>query len=161
MKDLNDLEIGKAGEHLVCADLILNGYSCVLTGQGLKYDILLEANYKLYKIQVKTTRGERIPYTSDSKTPVYIFSIGRNGKKNCNSFYEENDVDIFALVSLEEKYIAYIPYTKVSSNLLFRNPKRRFEYSGGTGRFINEFPIDKIINPLNLNTEIILKDANK
>ena len=49
MKVITDLQIGKAGEYLVCADLILNGYVAFLSEQGLPFDIVLDYNNKLYK----------------------------------------------------------------------------------------------------------------
>ena len=36
-----DLELGKAAEHLVVADLILSGYRAYLTEQGLPYDVVV------------------------------------------------------------------------------------------------------------------------
>ena len=36
----NMLQIGKAGEYLVCADLILKGYIAFLSEQGLPYDVI-------------------------------------------------------------------------------------------------------------------------
>ena len=38
----DDLEVGKAAEHLVCADLITSGYRAFLSDQGLPYDILVD-----------------------------------------------------------------------------------------------------------------------
>ena len=39
---LSDLELGKAAEHLVVADLILSGYRAYLTEQGLPYDVVVD-----------------------------------------------------------------------------------------------------------------------
>ena len=51
-----ELNIGRAGEYLVLADLLLKGYQTFDSGQGVDYDIVLEnKNRKLIKIQVKTT----------------------------------------------------------------------------------------------------------
>ena len=73
----NMLQIGKAGEYLVCADLILKGYIAFLSEQGLPYDVLLDNGNKLVKIQVKTTQSYKsIPQRNiDSK--AYIFNIKR------------------------------------------------------------------------------------
>lgn len=38
----NELQIGKAAEHLVCCDLILQGYNAFLTDQGVPFDIVVE-----------------------------------------------------------------------------------------------------------------------
>jgi len=37
-----ELQIGKAGEHLVCTDLILKGYNAFLSDQGVPFDVLVE-----------------------------------------------------------------------------------------------------------------------
>jgi len=37
LNKLSELEIGKAAEHLVCADLILKGYRSFLADQGLPF----------------------------------------------------------------------------------------------------------------------------
>ena len=39
---MDDLQIGKAGEYLVCADLILRGFVAYPSEQGLPYDIVLD-----------------------------------------------------------------------------------------------------------------------
>jgi hypothetical protein len=36
------LELGKAAEHIVCADLILAGYRAFLADQGLPYDVVFD-----------------------------------------------------------------------------------------------------------------------
>ena len=71
--EINDLQIGKAGEYLVCADLITQGFIAYPSEQGLKYDVVVDTGKKLYKIQVTTTRTYRaIPQRKDY-TPAYLF----------------------------------------------------------------------------------------
>lgn len=36
-----ELQLGKAGEHLVCFDLINQGYNAFLADQGLPYDVVV------------------------------------------------------------------------------------------------------------------------
>jgi hypothetical protein len=52
IRDSKQLQIGKAGEYLVCADLILKGFVSFPSEQGLPYDVLLDTGEKLLKIQV-------------------------------------------------------------------------------------------------------------
>lgn len=120
MKDIDDLEAGKAGEHLVCADLILKGYVAFPSDQGLPFDVILYMEDKLYKIQVKTTRKiyavpQRVNYT-----PRYIFHIKRCGKFGNNEYKKEN-VDIFALVALDSRIIGYLPFDKVKKTMHFHS----------------------------------------
>lgn len=51
----NELQMGKAGEHLVCADLILQGYNAFMADQGLPYDVVVDTDGKIHKVQVKST----------------------------------------------------------------------------------------------------------
>ena len=60
MRTSKELQTGKAGEYLVCADLILKGFVAFPSEQGLPYDVLLDTGEKIIRIQVKTTSGPRI-----------------------------------------------------------------------------------------------------
>ena len=59
IRDSKQLQIGKAGEYLVCADLIMKGFIAFPSEQGLPYDVLLDTGEKLLKVQVKTTEKPR------------------------------------------------------------------------------------------------------
>lgn len=133
MKNINDLQIGVAGEYLTCADLILNGYVAFLSEQGLPYDVVFDVSGKLYKVQVKTTRSSRNIPQRKTKIPAFIFHIGRNGRGGCRKKYAENQVDIFALVDLESRGIAYLPYFNTKSTMNFRVPKYRGSYHDEQG----------------------------
>ena len=55
-----ELNMGRAGEYLVLADLLLKGYQCFDSGQGANYDLIMEnLDGKLIKIQVKTTEKKK------------------------------------------------------------------------------------------------------
>lgn len=103
------LELGKAAEHFVCADLILQGFRAYLSDQGLPYDIVIDFNGRLIRVQVKAAcypknvnvkgRHERIAYT---------FHVRRRGK-NGQSRLSNDDCDIVALVALDTRQTAYLP----------------------------------------------------
>lgn len=133
MKNINDLQIGKAGEYLVCADLILNGHIAYPSEQGLPYDIVMDAKGKLLKVQVKTTRNAKEIPQRKTSIPAYIFHIGNNGKNNKRNMYNSDDVDLFALVCIDTKQIAYIPYSNCKSTMNFRVPKFRGQYHDEQG----------------------------
>lgn len=142
MNKITDLQIGKAGEYLVCADLILNGYVAYPSEQGLPYDIVLDCEDKLYKVQVKTTRkAKEIPQRKTS-IPAYIFHIGLNGRKGRNKVYQEKDVDLFALVSLETKTIAYVPFFDCKTTMNFRVPKFKGLYHDEQGYKLKKEVLD-------------------
>ena len=76
----DDLEVGKAAEHLVCADLIMSGYRAFLSDQGLPYDILVDVDGALLRVQVKSTRKPKNHDPRTRATPGYFFHLRRAGK---------------------------------------------------------------------------------
>ena len=118
MDTLNDLQVGKIGEHLVCADLIMKGHIAFPTEQGLSFDVMLVANNKLYKIQVKTTRQIQAVPQRKLRTDKYIFHIRRCGKGGRRS-YLKGEVDIFAMVALDTKTIGYLKASEAKQTMFF------------------------------------------
>ena len=132
MNKINDLQIGKVGEYLVCADLILKGYIAFLSEQGLHYDVVLAVKNKLYKVQVKTTR-KPIPVPQRKKrTEKYCINIRRCGKGG-RKFYKKGDVDIFAIVAVDTKTIGYIKSNEAKQTMFFL-PENGFVAVNGKGR---------------------------
>jgi hypothetical protein len=118
MKEIDDLQAGKAGEYIVCADLILQGFIAYPSEQGLRYDVVVDTGKKLLKIQVKTTRKPyKVPQRVND-TEKYCFNVRRCGKGGRQS-YKESDVDIFALVALDTKAIAYIKTADIRQTMFF------------------------------------------
>jgi len=128
MENISDLQIGKAGEYLVCADLILEGYVAFLSEQGLPFDVVMNVDGKLLKVQVKTTRKSKHIPQRKSDIPSYIFHIGNNGKYNRRKKYDATDVDLFALVALDTKRIAYLPFFDIQTTMNFRVPELKGSY---------------------------------
>jgi len=118
MNKIDELQIGKAGEHLVCADLILKGHIAFLSEQGLRYDVVLSVNNRLYKIQVKTTRKPQPIPQRKKRTEKYLFYLRRCGVGGRRS-YSETEVDIFAIVALDTKIIGYIKNSEVKQTMFF------------------------------------------
>jgi hypothetical protein len=113
---VTDLQIGKAGEYLVCADLILKGYVAYPSEQGLPYDVVADLDDRLIKIQVKTTRSVRPIPQRKKYTPAYLFHItrcGKHGKKK----YSDKDFDVMALVALDTRKIAYIKMSEARKTI--------------------------------------------
>ncbi|NJO63640.1 MAG: hypothetical protein HC836_37260 [Richelia sp. RM2_1_2] len=79
------LQVAKAGEYLVCAELILQGYNAILADAGSPYDILVElSNVKFIKIQVKSTCKlyNRNTCSKRKNTPAsYRYDRKKIGKK--------------------------------------------------------------------------------
>lgn len=102
-----ELQIGKAGEYLVCADLIMKGFVAFPSEQGLPYDVLLDTGKNLVRVQVKTTTGPRVVPQRKNDSRMYIFNIKRCGKNN-QKRYGSNEVDLFAIVCLTTRNVGYL-----------------------------------------------------
>ena len=107
MRKSNELQIGKAGEYLVCCDLIMKGFIAFPSEQGLPYDVLLDTGKKILKVQVKTTSGVRVVPQRKTESKMYIFNVKKHGKNNLKR-YSKKEVDLFAIVSLATMQAGYL-----------------------------------------------------
>lgn len=128
MEKLSDLAAGKAGEYLVCADLILKGHTAFLSEQGLPFDVIADVAGRLLRVQVKTTRETRaVPQRKGAHTPAYLYHIKRCGKGGSGT-YKDGDVDLFALVALDTRDIGYLPARMARQTMMFRSSAYRGQY---------------------------------
>jgi hypothetical protein len=102
-----ELQIGKAAEHLACADVMIQGFNAFLSDQGLPYDMLVDIDGTLLRVQVKGTLG---PYTlprGDGRgRDAYRFGLRRGiGSKGRIS---PRSIDVFAFVALDTRRVAYV-----------------------------------------------------
>lgn len=121
-----ELELGRAGEYLAMADLLLKGEKCFMTDQGINYDLVVERTGKLLRCQVKTTTK---PMLNDQRyAPIYHYHIKRAGKSGKRE-YSINEFDLFALVALDLKAVFYLPFDdRVASSICVRD--RNVKYKG-------------------------------
>lgn len=124
MNEISDLAAGKVGEYLVCADLILRGYTAFPSEQGLPYDVVADIGGRLFKVQVKTTRAPRAIPQRKEHTTGYLFHVGKCGKGGVKQ-YSDADVDLFALVALDDRVIGYMSPSNVRRTMVFRAPQNR------------------------------------
>lgn len=107
MRTSDALQIGKAGEYLTCADLILKGFVAFPSEQGLPFDVVMDNGKKLLRVQVKTTLKPKVIPQRSSDSVAYIFNIKRHGKNGIQR-YGNNDIDLFALVCLDTMKVGYL-----------------------------------------------------
>jgi len=126
-----ELNIGRAGQYLVLADLLLKGVQAFPTDEGVGYDVVADVNGKLIRLQVKTTQKMRI--LKQAANPIYFFHIKRCGKRI--RYYKFGDFDGFALVGLDKKLVFYLPFDEnVKSNSICirdKNIEYKKQASGG------------------------------
>lgn len=139
------LELGKAAEHIVCADLILQGYRAFLSDQGLPYDVLLDLDGRIIRIQVKSTTRLR-NYNGGGVNPryVYHFDVRRRGKGTAKRL-SDKDCDIVALVALDLRVTAYLPIEIIKNTVQLLPPGELPQvrtWRGGWRRQIHEWPIE-------------------
>jgi hypothetical protein len=127
MSHSNELQIGKAGEYIVCADVIMMGLIAYPSEQGLPYDVVIDNGTRLLKCQVKTTREPRKVPQRSSDTSAYIFNIKRHGK-NFDKRYTKKDVDLFALVELQNKSVIYITNDDMPETINIRVDSLKGQY---------------------------------
>lgn len=117
---ITDLQAGVAGEHLVCAHLLLLGYNAFLTDQNCPYDLAVEMGGRLIRIQVKSTRKPKpVPQRVKSRD-AYLWHVKRAGKGG-KRHYRENDFDVLALVALDTARIAFCSPSKVKNCIIIRS----------------------------------------
>ena len=134
-KVISNIQKGMAGEHLVCADIYLSGYSGSIISTQQPYDIIMDAQNRMFKIQVKTSTFK--PSRGNREGISTYFLIARGNKTKI--LYNETDaIDIFAFVN-PNIGIWYISSTETM-------PKYKV--------ILNE----KHIYPLNRAISIVLKD---
>jgi hypothetical protein len=133
----DDLEMGKAAEHLVCADLLLSGYRAFLSDQGLPYDIMVDIDGWFLRVQVKATRKPKNHDPKTRTTPGYFFHLRRAGKGGRRR-YPENAFDLYALVALDRQSIAYLPAVDCPhQTIALRVPGETYLQNGSLNREFN------------------------
>lgn len=145
---ISELNIGKAGEHLVCSDLLLKGFDAYLSDQGLPYDVICDVSGRLIKIQVKTSMLPTNP--GKKSTPSYLFSLKYVGKGRLGKF-KYNFIDMFALVALDELSIGYILPKYVKNTITIRAEKYRkfyFKNSHNPAPYMKDLPFEFVLNEL-------------
>lgn len=102
------LELGKAAEHLVCADLMLQGYRAFLSDQGLPYDVVVDIDGRMIRVQVKATCFLReVNATGKNSRMAYSWHVRRRGKSG-NQRLDGDHCEIVALVALDIRVVAYM-----------------------------------------------------
>lgn len=112
------LSIGKAAEHLVCADLMLAGYRVFLSDQGLPYDLLVDLGDRFIRVQVKATiRAKNANAKGRAPNMVYVFHVRRRGKHSKGERLSAKHCDAVALVALDTRIVAYMPVKTVAQTV--------------------------------------------
>ena len=118
---VTDLAAGTAAEHLVCADLLLDGWRAFLADQNCPYDVAVEIDGRLVRVQVKSTRQQRAIPQRATHIPAYMWHVRRAGKRGQRT-YAADEFDLLALVALDIRRIAYLPPSEHRQTVHIRPP---------------------------------------
>lgn len=145
------LELGKAAEHIVCADLIMQGLRAYLSDQGLPYDIVIDMNGRLIRVQVKAAcYPKNVNASGRAKRIAYTFAVRKRGKNGARNLSNQ-DCDLLALVGLDIGKVAYFPIEMAAQSIQLSPPGILPEtrtWRGGWLRTIDQWPItDALIGP--------------
>jgi hypothetical protein len=128
-------EIGQAAEHLVCADLLLTGWTAYLAGPGVPYDIMVDTGRARLRVQVKSTLVAKTPAVQRRVTPAYFFHSAGSTRKRGKRIYGKDEIDVFALVALDRRLIAYFAACELpQQQVVLRVPGLSYGPSGKIAR---------------------------
>lgn len=109
-------QASRGAEYLVAADLSFAGHHCFLSAAGMVFDLVVETDGRLLRVQVKSTRRARREKNGHDYRRRrglalarfgYIFD-GRNHKTGRNGLKTyEGEADIFAFVALDIRRVMY------------------------------------------------------
>lgn len=104
------MEIGTAGEMLVCVDLLLAGHKAFLSSQGLSYDVVAEINGRLIRVAVKSCQRATARPEREGGRVCYQYRIyrGSQNAKRKSAPYTRLQCDLLALAALDVRSVAYI-----------------------------------------------------
>ncbi len=138
---ITDLAAGAAGEHLVCADLLMQGHRAFLSDQNCAYDVAVDVGGRLVRIQVKATRKPHVIPQSRQKEAAYMWHVRRAGKGGAR-VYAQGEFDLLALVALDAKRIAYVPPSQQAQTIHIRTHNNAGPPANGgkSGKTFAQFP---------------------
>ncbi len=132
-------EIGSAGEYIVCADLILQGYRAFPSAQGLPYDVVAEIDGALIRVAVKSTLAPRSRPARERSRICYQFNVGRTRRRSTGQTdhraYDPADIDLVALCALDSRRVAYCSFVECARAMHIDAPgEQEGEIAYVTGR---------------------------
>lgn len=142
------LSTGMITELQCLKDFISLGYHCSIPyGDCARYDVVVDIDNKLYRVQCKTSR-----WSTDTAKEKVAFEISTrtattNTKKTVRKIYTEDEVDFFYTCFNGKSYL--VPISEIAGKTAFR---WRYEYpSSGQKQSIHlaeDYELEKQISKL-------------
>lgn len=140
-REPTDLDVGTAGEHLVCADLLLAGFTAFRTDQNCAYDVAVDLGGRLIRLQVKSTREPRRLPQRGTSIASYQWHVRRAGKGGRRT-YGDNEFDLLGLVGLDIRQVAYVPPSLNRTVIQIRPP------GNSAGKQFADFPFTRALHEI-------------
>jgi len=141
--EIEDLALGTAAEHMVCADLILSGWNAFLADQNCAYDVAVDIGGRLVRVQVKATRRQRPTPQRKKHVPAYMWHVRRAGKGGAR-LYKGDEFDVLALVAVDIMEIAYMPPSQTKQSIHIRPP------GSNGGKQFSQYPFSSAIPDIDM-----------
>lgn len=137
---------GLAAEHLVCADLCRQGYLSYMAPAGSRYDLVVDVNSRLLRVQVKSTSHPRLK--NETYKPAYIFRLNSKGNQRA---INKHEVDVVALVAMDISTIAYLPAAECGSKAMqLKTPGTELHKRSKKQLNIDQLPFSKLLEEITL-----------
>ena len=136
---LNTVSIGDIGEAQAIALFTKNQIpvSKPLTN-NVRYDLIIEKNNKLYRVQVKSTANIK-----DGKMEFATKTTNYTKGSWSSNHYSKNEVDIFFLYCLENEWCGlFIPEEEIPTSLYIRTIPQKNNQKVGI-RLMEDYSFDK------------------
>lgn len=128
-------------------------------GDNLPYDLIMDINNKLYRIQVKTARLQNNGDTLNAHTGRSI--IGKD-KKYKNYTYTKEEIDYFAIHCIDNNETCLIPITEAENarSITVRRVQAKNNQNSSV-RFIEDCLLENVIEKLRNDEEVITKQSTR
>jgi hypothetical protein len=107
--------LAKAGEYLVAFEFVIRGLDVTIAAEGLPYDLLVDADGHIIRVQVKTSSSP----ADDGRYSFNTMRCSHKGAKKSRR-YTEKDVDLFAFVAADVRQIVFYPADQVVGQSVVR-----------------------------------------
>lgn len=146
----NAIEIGRAAEHLVVADLILSGYRAFMTEQGMPYDVVIDLDGRLIRVQVKASMSPtNVNANGRIERIAYTWAVRSRGKGRKGVRLDATHCDVVAVVALDIRTVAYLPLEVCGQTIQLSPPghdlKTKFRSGSQWARTVSDFPAHEAI----------------
>lgn len=112
----SSLQIAKAAEHLVCAELILQGWNVFAADAGLPYDLVIDIGHGSFcRIQVKATcrAWQALNSSSGRRRSVASYRFALRRSRTGDRRISLSSCDFLALVALDIRTVGFLSIASV------------------------------------------------